>query len=132
MFGNRDSAVFYAREVLRTAPEFGQTFEEAEGHLLLGLTLKNQEEQLEHFSAAARLYRKTKNYASLSGIFNNIAALHLGNGKYMEALAYTDSTFRTAPKAFARGSAELYLLYGAYQLRGEIYQALGPLLPGTT
>jgi len=125
MFGDRDSALFYAREVLRTAPKFGQTFEEAEGHLLLGLVLKQYEEQIEHFTAAARLYRKAKNYASLCGIFNNIANLHFGKDKFMEALAYTDSTFKTAPKAFARGSTKLFLLHGAYQLRGEIYLALG-------
>jgi len=124
MFGNRDSTLFYAREVLRTAPEFGQTYEEAEGHLLLGLTLKKYEEQLAHFTAAARLYRKAKNYTSLCGIFNNIAALHFGKDKFMEALAYTDSTFKTAPKAFARGSSGLLLLYSTYRLRGEIYQAL--------
>ncbi len=125
MFGDQDSTVFYAREVLLTAPKFGQTFEEAEGHLLLGLTLKKYEDRLEHYTAAARLYRKVKNYTSLCGIFNNIANLHFGKGKLMEALAYTDSTFKTAPKAFARGSTELHILHGAYQLRGEIYEDLG-------
>jgi len=125
MFGDQDSAMFYAREVLRTAPKFGQTFEEAEGHLLMGLLLKDYQAQLGHYTAAARLYRKAKNYDSLCGLFSNLTNLHFREDKFMEALAYTDSIFKTAPKAIAAGKNRLYLLYSAYQLRGEIYKSLG-------
>lgn len=125
MFGNKDSAAYYAREVLRTAPLFGQAFEEGEGHLLLGLVLQDYPARLEHFHTAVQRYRQAGNYTAMCGVFQNIASLHFGQNRYMEALAYTDSTFKTAVKAMqAGGKDHLYLLAGTYRLRGEIYRTL--------
>lgn len=125
MFGNRDSSAYYAREVLRTAPKFGQAFEEGEGHLLLGLTLRDYPARLAHFHAAIQRYRKAGNYSAMCGTFQNIANLHFGQNRPLEALAYTDSTFKTAAKAMqAGGKDHLYLLAGTYKLRGEIYRTL--------
>ncbi len=126
MFGNQDSAAYYAREVVRTAPKFGQAFEEGEGHLLLGMILREYPTRLEHFHAAVQRYREAGNFTAICGAFHNIANLHFGKDRFMEALAYTDSTFKTAAKAMhAGGKDQLYLLAGTYKLRGNIYRTLG-------
>jgi hypothetical protein len=52
-----DSSLFYAREVLRTAPKHKLYHEEAVGHLLMAILLRNTEpeQSLDHYFSSARI-----------------------------------------------------------------------------
>ena len=126
IFGNRDSSIFYANEAIRTAPMFGKVFEEAEGHLLLGLNYANQdsEKAMAHFKAAAKLYRNIEEYSSFCGIYLNMTRLALANEKPVEAMAYLDSLLTYYPLSGGNNIEHLYLAYGS---KGDAFQQLGQL-----
>ena len=127
IFGDRDSAVFYAKEVLRTAPKYGQIFEEAEGNLLMGLlTVGSSYEKGERYLiTAGKLYRKIDDFNGQRGIYTNLSMLHFKNGNYSNALVFSDSTLAIEGKIRAAGEKKIFGVYHSYLIRGDIYEAMG-------
>ncbi|MBK8877836.1 MAG: response regulator [Haliscomenobacter sp.] len=122
---NADSAVYYAREVLRTAPIYNLTLEEAWGHLLMDmLRSKDTPDPLEHLNVAATLFIKIEDYTGLSYAFGGIADKHFRNGDLNKAMAFNDSTIAAAQKSIAAGNKWNPALFGAYRFRAGLFRQL--------
>ena len=122
---NADSAVYYAREVLRTAPIYDLTLEEAWGHLLMDmLRSKDAPDPLEHLKVAAKLFIKIEDYTGLSYAFGGIADKYFRNGDLNKAMAFNDSTIAAAQKSIAAGNKWNPALFGAYRFRAGLFSQL--------
>ena len=126
-FNDLDSALFYANEVLRTAPENGLFNEKAVGHLLVGLLLSNTsyQEGVEHLKQAGATWKQVEDYSGYSATLSNISRLHLQNNNTQLALSYNDTSLAVAEMAAAAGNDERWMFYTNYQDRAAIYKALG-------
>lgn len=129
IFAGKDSALVYAREVIRTAPALGQTENAANGHMLMGLLLDHGDyrKALQHFQAAAFTYRQKGNYCGYSYMMCNISRLYLKNDYPYQALEYSDSFYVAAIHARQRGQHDSGFLPYYYKGRGEIFEKLGQL-----
>ena len=129
IYGDKDSALYYAREALRTAPPFQLGLEEAIGHMLMNMLLPKDAvaQRLEHSFAAVQLYRKLEDYTGCSYMFAAIASLYHQENELPKALLYNDSTLLMANMAIAQGHEKHPTIASAYQFRGEIYRAMGQL-----
>ncbi|MEO7177036.1 MAG: ATP-binding protein [Saprospiraceae bacterium] len=126
---NVDSATYYAKEVLRSAPRYGLTLQEAWGHMLMAMILNSTKNSgvFEHLSAAILLFRKIDDSAGLSAAMSNIAAYYFRNKEFTKSLVYNDSAIAVTKKSISLGNRLSSNLYSAYQLQGEIYRSLGQL-----
>ncbi|MCB0856458.1 MAG: hypothetical protein KDD63_29770, partial [Bacteroidetes bacterium] len=126
VFGDRDSALFYAREVLRTAPAFNQILEEAIGHMLMNLLIADSSstEALEHCFAAIKIYQQLEDYTGCSAMFNGIAKLYFRGGAFPKALHYNDSIIFYSQKSINYGYERDASLFEAYKFRADIYREL--------
>ena len=129
IFENKDSALYYAKEVLRTAPKFELYQEEAVGNLLIGLILRDDQyiEAIEYFKKAGNHWEAIADYSGHAATHANISKLYLKNDEPEQALRYTDSSLLVAQKAAKGGNEQLYLFYNNYQQKGRIYKALEQL-----
>ncbi len=131
---HRDSAIYYAREALRTAPLMDQPLQEAWAHLLLAmlynetdLELKHNEKQpgLEHYQAAALILREIDDYAGLSSLMGNLTGAYFRQGELAKALAYNDSMILCLETSIAQGYKLKELFPVAYKIRGNIFHKMG-------
>jgi signal transduction histidine kinase len=129
IYGDKDSALYYAREALRTAPQFQLDLEEAIGHMLMNMLLPKDAvaQRLEHSFAAVQLYRKLEDYTGCSYMLAAIASLYHQENDLPKALLYNDSTLLMANLAIAQGHEKHPTIASAYRFRGEIYRAMGQL-----
>lgn len=129
IFNNTDSSIFYAKEVLRTAPEYKLIQEEATGHLLMGMLIRDSsyEEARDHFLAAGSTWEKSEDYSGYSAILNNLTRLNLKYDKLDLALAYNDSSLIAAQKAEDIGHEAPWKFYSSYKNRSTIYERMGQL-----
>ena len=99
VFGDRDSSIFYAKDAILTAQQYGKLFEEAEGNLLLaGNYLKTgPEKAIDHMRTAARLYKEVEDFSSYTGMLTNLARLALQKSNLEEAMAYIDTIIQYRP-----------------------------------
>lgn len=127
IFGQRDSAHFFAREALASAPKFGMVLEEAIGHMLMGMLMRDSSDyaSVQHYFSGLRLYKKLEDYTGCSYMFSGIAHYYDRSGKPGLALAYTDSMISMAHKAVAQGNEKHYSLPRIYRFRGELFNELG-------
>lgn len=127
IFGQRDSAHFYAREALATAPKFGLLLEEAIGHMLMGMLMRDSSDyaSLQHYFSGLRLYKLLEDYAGCSYMFSGISHYYDRNGKPELALAYTDSMIAFTHKATAQGNENHHSLSRTYRFRGALFKELG-------
>ncbi len=126
---NLDSAAYYAKEVIRTAPRYNLISEEAWGNMLMAMMLRNKsdKEAAEYFKAATPLFIKIDDYLGHSFANQGIASIYFDEGHYKKALAYNDSTIAGMKKIIEMGHKRYSSIAGAYQFRGEIYRKLGQL-----
>lgn len=124
-----DSAAYYAKEVIRTAPRYNLISEEAWGNMLMAMMLRNKsdKEAAEYFKAATPLFIKIDDYLGHSFANQGIASIYFDEGHYKKALAYNDSTIAGMKKIIEMGHKRYSSIAGAYQFRGEIYRKLGQL-----
>lgn len=129
-----DSAIYYAREALRTAPLMDQPLQEAWAHLLLAmlynetdLELKHNEKHpgLEHYQAAALILREIDDYAGLSSLMGNLTGAYFRQGELAKALAYNDSMILCLETSIAQGYKLKELFPVAYKIRGNIFHKMG-------
>lgn len=92
VFGDPDSAAFYAQEVVTTSAHYNQKFVEAEGQLLMGIvTIADPLVAISHFEKSVNLYRSLGNYYYAAAMNLNIAQSYKRIERYTEAIAYADS-----------------------------------------
>lgn len=129
IYSDKDSSLYYAKEVLRTAPIYDQEEETAVGHMLMGMLLEGDknEERLEHFKAAGKTFKKLEDHTGYGYMTTNIARWHLNNGNLKQALLYNDSTMITARLSIEKGHEEHRTLYLAHRFRSEIFRRLGQM-----
>lgn len=129
IFARRDSALVYARQVVRKAPALGQEEHAATGHMLLGMLLRDHSHKraIEHFQQAAQTYRRKGNYSGYSYMMGNISKLYLKHGYPYRALEYSDSFLLAARHAEGLGQHNASFLSYYYEGRGNIFEALGEL-----
>ncbi len=126
LVNNQDSAVYYAKEVLRTAPSYNLILEEAWGNLLLAYTLYRNDSAkwLEHLQAAAKLFVKIQDYTGLSYALRGIAATYTREGDLFRALVFNDSTILAAQKSIVQGNKWNPALIDAYRLRANLFRQM--------
>jgi len=124
---NRDSAAYYAKEVLRTAPAQNKVHEEAWGRMLLAWMLYRFEDAafLEHHRAAAALFLKIENYSGLSFAYREISAHYSHSGDLNKAMVYNDSSRIAAEKSILQGNKWNPELYRSYKFRAELFRQMG-------
>ena len=129
LYGDKDSAIYFAREALRTAPLFRLDLEEAIGHLLMNLLLPPDavEARLQHSLAAIGLYRKLEDYTGCSYMYGAVARIYFQKGNTRLALTYNDSTLAFAHRAIAGGHKQHAIIGRVYHFRSELYRKLGQL-----
>lgn len=127
IFGRRDSSLHYAQLALTYARKVRNLSGEAQAHLLLGAlsAQENYLEAIEHYKEAARLCERINDYLGQTYYNNGIASLYLRNDQPEKALTYNTEGLRGVRNAAKVGYEENWVGHRAYQLRGEIYQALG-------
>ena len=126
-FNNLDSAMYYAKEVIRTAPKYGLSNDKAVGHLLVGLLLDNASylEAIEHLKLAGATWRRYEDYSGYGAVLSNISRLHLQNNNTQLALLYNDSSLVAAKMAVTMGNDDPWMFYTNYKDRAIIYNELG-------
>ena len=122
-----DSALYYAQEVLRTAPLFRQKEEEAVGHMLMAMLTRDpsKEARLNHYKAAVRLFEQLEDYMGCSYMFRGIASWYYEQGQLYKALVYNDSTITAIHQGLAEGYEHRRTLWDAYKFRSALYKSLG-------
>lgn len=129
LFGDKNTALFFTREALKTAPKYRLILEEAISHMLLNMLLPESSvlERMHHCQAAVRLYQQLGDHTGCSYMFGAIASLYFQQTKFHLALAYSDSTLLSANRAISEGHERHSAIAGAYRFRSKIFQQLGVL-----
>ena len=127
IFGERDSSLYFAQEVIRTAPLYGLKEEGAVGNLLMGLLLSktSYKEAAKNYIAAGEVWKEVGDYSGYGATQVNLSKLYLRNNQFEKALEYNDSALVAASRAEAMGVDEGWLYYTNYKQRANIYNALG-------
>ncbi|MEO1218570.1 MAG: sensor histidine kinase [Bacteroidota bacterium] len=127
IFGNPDSAKFFAKEVIRTAPKVGLYQDLAVGNLLMGLLLwdNNFQKTLSYFQAAGRQWKNIKDYSGYQAVMSNLSRLYLKKGMVHEALLYNDSSLYIAGLAEENGSQEKQMYFLTLIDRASIFESQG-------
>jgi len=126
-YGDRNAALFYAREALRTASEYKLTLEEAISHMLMNMLLPKSAltERLQHCQTAVGLYRKLGDHTGSGAMLHAVTQIYFQQENFRQALAYSDTTLVAEKQAIAEGNEEGVSIGRTYELRGRIYRQLG-------
>ncbi|MEZ4942078.1 MAG: response regulator [Saprospiraceae bacterium] len=127
IYGNQDSAIYFAREALRTAPAFNLDLETAIGHMLMNMVLPREAfpERFQHAFSGLRLYQKIEDYTGCSYMYGAIASLYFQQKNIRQALIFNDSALIMANLAIAEGHEQHYAAAAMYRFQGELFKALG-------
>ncbi|MEM8887506.1 MAG: histidine kinase dimerization/phosphoacceptor domain -containing protein [Bacteroidota bacterium] len=127
IFGNKDSAMFFAQEVIRTAPKIGLFEDLAVGNLLMGLLLwdKNVPKTVSYFRAAGKQWKKIEDYSGYQAVMSNLSRLFLAIGMNKEALLYNDSSLYAAHLAGKNGNQEEQMYFINLRDRAQIFELQG-------
>lgn len=128
-YGKKDSAMFFAREVVQTAPSFGLYEEEAVGNLLIGMLLdpSDYREIVKRYSLAGNYWKNSGDMVGYGSIMKNLSTIYLRKKNFRKALLYNDSALVAYKQAQTKGNDEPYYLYASYKERAEILSSLGRL-----
>ncbi len=126
IYNHQDSSLFYAKEVVRTAPQFDQNDEEATGYLLMGLLLGDSlyHESIGYFKEAGAIYKRLEDFSGYSATLSNKSRLHLQNNQNQLALLYNDSSLIAAKTATEFGHDAPWMFYTKYHDRAVIFKTL--------
>jgi signal transduction histidine kinase/DNA-binding response OmpR family regulator len=127
IYGNRDTAIYFAQEALRTAPLLHLELEEAIGHMLMNMLLPQNalDERLKHSVKGVRLYEKIEDYTGCSYMYEAITSIYHEKELLYKALIYNDSAMMAAHRAIAKGHERHASIGNIYWFRGEMYKQLG-------
>ena len=126
IFGNQDTALYYANEVLRTAPKFNKIAEEGVGHMLLGMLVPRipKRTRLMHYTKSAEIFKEIDDHAGYSYMIGSVAGWHYENLDYAKALQYNDTVIHAAHQFLEEGFDQHWPLSNAYKFRAEIFRKL--------
>lgn len=127
LFGDKDSAIFFAREVIRTAPQAGLYEDLAVGNLLMGLLLWERDlpKTVSYFRAAGKQWKKIEDFSGYQAVMSNLSRLYLAKGMAKEALLYNDSSLYVARLAEENGSVERQMYFITLNDRAQIFELQG-------
>lgn len=126
IFGQPETALFYAKEVIRTAPDFGQTEFLGNGHMLTAMLLKDQyfEISAQHYLKAADIFKSLNNYIGHSAMLCNLASLYKDHQQLDLALKYSDAYRKAKDEMSQKGITDFWMLSSYYEIRSEIMSAM--------
>ncbi len=129
IFSNPDSSLYYANEVVRTAPLYGLEEDAAVGHLLIGMLISNSDypKAISHYQRAGQVWKKSGDYSGYGATLSNIANLHNRNNNLKEALIYLDSALIAAEVSVKQGHEHSWKFYTNYKTRAKVLQKMGQL-----
>jgi two-component sensor histidine kinase len=116
-----DTATHYAYKGIAYAEAYNNTREYIDGCLLLGsiLSHKDPDEAIHYTLLAARSFMAINDYGSALWQYNNVAIIHLRNGRKKEALSYSDSALQIA-RDFSVSTADGSHYFARYQVFDSI------------
>ena len=126
IFRQPETALFYAKEVIRTAPDFGQTEFLGNGHMLTAMLLKDQffETSAQHYLKAAEIFESLGNYIGYSAMLCNLAALYKDHQQLELALKYSDAYRKAKDEMSKKGINDSWMISSHYEIRSEIMSAM--------
>jgi two-component sensor histidine kinase len=125
IYGDQDSARYFARRALETATALGLEEQAGVGHILLGLLNRGDcEKALFYFKKGAASYYRLGDYTGYATALANCTRSSIECGMLEEALAYSDSSLVAIQLAKENGN-DYYTWDFAYQLRAAVFHRLG-------
>ncbi len=125
---DRDSAIHYANEVMRTAPLYADSVTLASGYMVMGyLTDIYPDQSIAYFQRGIALCRQLGDHVGVSYMFGGLATRMIAQQRYRRALTYNDSSVVAAQRALLGGQESSTAIADALQGRGEIFYSLGRL-----
>lgn len=127
LFGKPDSAVFYAREAVRTAQIHGAKEEEASGNLLMGMMHSDQHlnKSVGYFQSAGEIWGEMENYVGKCAVYTNISSLLFKNNRLEEALLFNDTALVIANQLKTLGIIKPWPQSVNYLDRAKILKSMG-------
>ncbi len=126
IYENRDSAIYYARECLRTYEKYDDYAQGGDGYMLMTM-LTDQEDldtRIQFAQKGAEIFRRLENHNAFSSMVGGLSRFYYSKNDYSKALAYNDTTITAAKRSIDGGFDMYYSLYRAYKFRGEILNQL--------
>ncbi|MEQ8706529.1 MAG: sensor histidine kinase [Phaeodactylibacter sp.] len=126
IFGQKETALYYAKEVIRTAPLYNQLEFLGNGHMLTALLLREEffEISAQHFLDAAEIFNSLGNQVGYSAMLCNLSSLYLKHQQLNLALKYSDAYLQAYDKACSKGIPDYWTLSKFYEVRSEIMAAM--------
>ncbi len=126
IFGQPETALFYAKEVIRTAQQLEQTEFLGNGHMLTAMLLKDEffEISARHYLKAAEIFESLGNYIGYSAMLCNLAALYKDHHQLELALKYSDAYRDAQDEMPKKGITDFWMRSKYYEIRSEIMSAL--------
>jgi two-component sensor histidine kinase len=126
IFGQPETALFYAKEVIRTAQQLEQTEFLGNGHMLTAMLLKDEffEISARHYLKAAEIFESLGNYIGYSAMLCNLAALYKDHQQLELALKYSDAYRDAQDEMSKKGITDFWMRSKYYEIRSEIMSAL--------
>ena len=126
IFDNKETALFYAKEVIRTAPAFNQTEFLGNGHMLTGMLLRPKyfEAAALHFLKAAEIFSNLGNQVGYMAMLCNLSSLYKDYQQLGLALKYSNAYWAAYLRARENGDEDLWLLSSYYEVRSEVMAEL--------
>ncbi len=124
---NLDSALVYAREVVRTAPALGLRDHEGTGHMLMGMLLakKAYGKSAVHYVMASHIFKGLGNFCGHAFMLGNLSKLHLQNGHAKLALTYSDSFLLVGRQAIRNGYDSTIVMSYYHKGRAAVFEKMG-------
>lgn len=126
IFGQPETALFYAKEVIRTAQQLEQTEFLGNGHMLTAMLLKDEffEISAQHYLKAAEIFESLGNYIGYSAMLCNLAALYKDHHQLELALKYSDAYRDAQDEMSKKGITDFWMRSKYYEIRSEIMSAM--------
>ncbi|NRA51306.1 MAG: sensor histidine kinase [Phaeodactylibacter sp.] len=122
IFGEKETALLYAKEAIRTASDFDQVEFLGNGHMLTAMLLKGNrpEASAYHFLKAADIFKALNNHIGYSAMLCNLSSLYKDYGEFELALKYSDDYFTAYQAGEKKDHEDNWMLSNFYEIRSEI------------
>jgi two-component sensor histidine kinase len=123
IFGQPETALYFAKEAIRTAAHFDQLDFLANGHMLTAMLLRNEffEVSAGHFQKAAEIFKRLGNYFGHSAMLCNLASLYREQQKLDLALHYSNAYKEAFDAICKTNSTDRWMLSNHYEIRSDIF-----------
>lgn len=126
LFGRKETALFYAREVIRTAAELDQQEYLGNGHMLTAMLLRKNDYKTSavHFLKAAEIFKSLNNQPGYTAMLCNLSSLYQDHQQPELALEYSDAYLNAFDSRDGEGATDAWTLSKCYEIRSEILMQL--------